>query len=250
MTGPFQDHFSARAAGYAVFRPSYPANLFAWLADASPDRNAAWDCGTGSGQAALGLAPYFRQVVATDASPSQLEHAKAAPGVEYRLAPAEASGLADQSMDLVTVAQALHWFDRPKFFAEAGRVLRPGGLLACWMYNLMQVDSEFDRVVGHLYSEIVGPFWPGDRILLDQDYRTIEFPFPEFEPPSFGMAEEWSFSHVMGYLRTWSAVTRYLNAQGHDPVALVEPDLLATWGPPDRTRVVRWPLVLRVARPN
>ena len=140
--------------------------------------------------------------------------------------------------------------DRPKFFAEARRVLRSGGLLACWMYNVMQVNREFDRLVGHLYSDIVGPFWPGDRILIDHDYRTIEFPFPEFEPPSFEMTEEWSFGHVVGYLRSWSAVTRYLDAKGHDPVALVEPELLAVWGNPDRTRPIRWPLTLRVAKPN
>ncbi len=250
MTGQFQDHFSARAAGYATFRPSYPDQLFEWLAQNSPGRDVAWDCATGSGQAALGLAPFFRRVVATDASPSQLANAKPAPGVEYREAPGEASGLADRSIDLVTVAQALHWLDRPKFFAEAARVLRPRGLLACWMYSVMQVGAEFDRVVLRLYTDIVGPFWPGDRILIDQDYRTIEFPFPEFEPPRFEMIVEWSFGQVMGYLRTWSAVTRYLDANGHDPVALVESDLLAIWGDPSRSRVVRWPLVLRVARPN
>ena len=248
MTGSFQDRFSARAGGYAAYRPSYPAELFRWLAESSPGRDLAWDCGTGTGQAAIGLAPYFGRIVATDASASQLEHAKAAPNIEYRVAPAESSDLGDGSVALVTVAQALHWFDRPRFFAEAGRVLQPGGLLACWMYNMMQVDREFDRLVAHLYTDIVGPFWPGDRVLVDQNYRTIEFPFPEFEPPRFDMAEQWSFPHVVGYLRTWSAVSRYLQDMGHDPVALIEPELLAAWGDPGQTRTIRWPLALRVAR--
>ena len=250
MTGnAFQDHFSARAAGYALFRPSYPAALFRWLADSCPARSVAWDCGTGSGQAALGLAPYFDRIVATDASASQLEHAKAAPNVEYRVAPAESSGLNDRSVDLVSVAQALHWFDRPRFFAEVGRVLRPGGLLACWMYNVMAVSEAVDRVVAHLYTDVVGPFWPGDRVLIDQDYRSIMIPFAEFEPPGFQMAEQWSFEHVVGYLRTWSAVTRYRQAKGHDPVGLIEADLLAAWGDPAQIRPIRFPLTLRVARP-
>ncbi len=248
MTGSFQDHFSARAVGYAAYRPSYPAGLFRWLAESSPGRDLAWDCGTGSGQAAVGLAPYFGRIVATDASASQLEHAKAAPNIEYRVAPAESSGLGDRSVALVTVAQALHWFDRSRFFAEAGRVLRPRGLLACWMYNLMQVDGEFDRLILHLYTDIVGPYWPGDRVLVDQNYRTIELPFPEFEPPSFEMTEQWSFQHVVGYLRTWSAVSRYLKETGRDPVALIEPELLAAWGDPGPTRTIRWPLALRAAR--
>ncbi len=250
MTEGFQDHFSARSAGYAAYRPSYPAALFRWLAESSPGRETAWDSGTGSGQAALGLAPYFRQIVATDASASQLEHAKPAVGVEYRVVPAESSGLGDRSVDLVTVAQALHWFDRPRFFAEVNRVLRPGGLLACWMYNLMEVSPEFDQLVGHLYTDVVGPFWPGDRVLVDQGYRTIEFPGPELTPPTFEMTEQWSLHHLVGYLRTWSAVTRYLKEKGQDPVAMVEPELKAVWGDPDRTRTVRWPLALRVARPN
>jgi ubiquinone/menaquinone biosynthesis C-methylase UbiE len=250
MTAEFQDHFSARAVGYAAYRPSYPAGLFGWLAEASPREDVAWDCATGSGQAALGLAPYFRRIVATDASPAQLEHAKAASNIEYRMATAESSGLGDQSVDLVTVAQALHWFDRHRFFNEARRVLRPGGVLACWMYNRMRVSTDFDRLVGYLYTDIVGPFWPGDRVLVDQDYRTIELPFPELAPPRFEMTEQWSFQHVVGYLRTWSAVTRYLQAKGHDPVALVEPELLAAWGNPDQTRSVCWPLVVRVARPS
>ena len=250
MTGAFQDHFSARAAGYAAYRPSYPAALFEWLAELSPGREAAWDCATGSGQAALGLAPYFRRVVATDASVSQLAHAKAAAGIEYRVAPAESSGLPDRSVDLVTVAQALHWLDRPRFYAEVGRVLRPGGLLACWMYNLIEVTAEFDRLVGRFYTEVVGPFWPGNRVLVDQGYRTVEFPSPELAPPRFEMTEEWTLDHVVGYLGTWSAVTRYLEAKGHDPVALIVPELKAVWGDPGRTRTVRWPLSLRVARPT
>lgn len=248
MSAAFQDHFSSRADRYAVYRPRYPADLYQWLAAQARGRDVAWDCATGNGQAAVGLAPYFAQVIATDASQAQLAHAEQAPNIRYAVATAEASGLADRSVDLVTVAQAAHWFNRPRFFVEVARVARPGALVALWMYNLMETSPEVDTVVGRLYTEIVGPFWPGDRKLIDQDYRPIEVPFPEFEAPRFVMAAEWSVGHALGYLRTWSAVSRYAEARGTDPVALVEAELVEAWGGRDVRRTVRWPLHMRVAR--
>ena len=244
----FQDHFSTRADQYAAFRPMYPAALYQWLASQVIRQEAAWDCATGNGQAALGLAPFFQHVFATDASAAQLAQAAPRDNVEYRVATAESSGLASHSVDLVTVAQSAHWFDRPRFFAEVARVARPGSVLALWMYNLMRSEPAVDRVIGRLYSEIVGPFWPGDRVLIDTDYRTIEIPFPEYEPPVFNMTADWSGDHLLGYLRTWSAVTRYLAAKGHDPVALVEAELLVAWGGRAVVKTVRWPLRLRTAR--
>ena len=248
MSGAFPDHFSARADRYAVFRPTYPAGLYQWLADQVVRHDAAWDCATGNGQAAVGLAPYFGRVFATDASAAQLAQATPVPNIEYTRAPAEASGLADRSVDLVTVAQAAHWFDRARFFVEAARVARPGSVLAIWMYNLMRSEPVVDRIIGRLYRDIVGPFWPGDRVLIDDDYRSITIPFPEFDPPQFAMTAAWTGDHLVGYLRTWSAVNRYVEAKGHDPVALVEEDLLAAWGGPSTVRTVEWPLRVRVAR--
>jgi SAM-dependent methyltransferase len=246
MSG-FEDHFSERAAGYATYRPTYPDGLFEWLASRAPSRRLAWDCATGSGQAVAGLARRFERVVATDASADQLKNARPFPNVEYRVARAEASAIAAGSADLVTVAQALHWLDHRAFFEEVGRVARPGGIVAAWMYNLMQVSPGFDQALARFYSETVGPFWPGDRAYVDQGYRTIRIPFRELAPPPFAMEADWSLDHLLGYLRTWSAVARYAKARGHDPVALVAPELASHWGGPDQVRRVRWPIALRVA---
>ena len=247
-SAPFQDHFSAQADAYARYRPDYPAALFAWLASVSPDRDRAWDCATGSGQAAVALAAHFEQVVATDASADQLRHAFDHPRVRYAVAPAEASGLEDASVSLITVAQALHWFDRPAFFREAERVLRPGGVLAAWMYRLFTVSDEVDRAVWRLYTDIVGPYWPGDRKLIDQEYAGITLPFEHLAPPRFDMEKRWTMDDVLGYLGTWSAVRRYRDHRGEDPVAPWKDELAAAWGAPGSVRTVRWPLTLLVSR--
>lgn len=244
----FKDHFSGGAASYARFRPVYPPALFEWLAGLVPARDVAWDCATGNGQAAVGLAAHFGRVIATDASERQIAHARPDPRIEYRVALAEASGLPDRSVALVTVAQALHWLDRPRFYAEARRVLRPGGVLAVWCYNLLAVDAAVDEVVTRFYRETVGPWWTPDRALVDQGYRTIEFPFAELPAPAFAMAAEWTLADLEGYLRTWSAVQRYRAERGEDPVAALRGELGAAWGRPESPRAVRWPLHFRVGR--
>ena len=247
MSG-FQDHFSSGAAAYAEFRPTYPAPLFEWIANQCAGRDVAWDCATGNGQAARGLSPLFATVIATDASAPQIANAAARPNVDYRVAPADASGLADRSVDLVTVAQALHWFDRPRFYAEVKRVTRPGGRLAVWMYNLLHVDPPIDAVVEKLYAEILSGFWPANRWLVDQSYAPIEFPFAEIPAPAFAMSADWRLGDLLGYLRTWSGSQRYQAERGEDPVALVEPDLAALWGDPAGVRSIAWPLVIRAGR--
>jgi len=240
------DHFSAVADGYARYRPGYPPALFDWLASLPARRRLAWDCATGSGQAAGGLAAHFRRVVATDSSASQIAQAAPHPGVEYRVAPAEASGLPDAGVDLVTVAQALHWLDLPAFYAEARRALAPGGTIAAWCYNLLDVEPRVNAVIGRYYSRVVGEYWPPERRLLEAGYRTLPFPFLELEPPPFEMSAGWTLDHLLGYLGTWSATQRYRRVRGADPVALVAGDLRAAWGDPEEARRVRWPLYLRV----
>lgn len=243
----FKDHFSGHAADYARYRPDYPAALFAWLAEIAPARDRAWDCATGNGQAALALAEHFGAVVATDASETQVASAFAHPRVAYRVAPAEASGLEDASVSLITVAQALHWFDIPAFWAEADRVLRPGGVVAVWAYHLFRCTPEVDAVVDRLYSDVVGPYWPPDRKLIEEGYP-ITLPFPRVEPPPFEMTKRWTLDDLTGYLRTWSSSRRYFEAKGADPVALVAPELEAAWGDPAEARELRWPLLLHVGR--
>ena len=244
----FPDHFSAASADYARFRPDYPDRLFAALADRAPGRRRAWDCATGSGQAAGGLARHFAQVIATDASARQIESARHHRRVAYRVAAAEDSGLPDESVELVAVAQALHWFDRSRFWPEARRVLSPRGVIAVWCYDLLSIGPQIDAVVGRLYRDIVGPYWPPERVLTEQRYRTIEFPFAEEVLPPFRMEKRWSLPGLVGYLRTWSAARRYAEAQGVDPIGLVLPDLQKVWGPPERVRRVRWDLAVRLGR--
>jgi len=240
------DHFSAVADGYARYRPGYPTALYDWLASLPAGRALAWDCATGSGQAAAGLAERFRRVAATDFSPAQIARAAPRPGVEYRVAPAEASGLPAAAADLVTVAQALHWFDLPAFYAEARRVLAPGGAVAAWCYNLLDTGPRINAVIGRYYSQVVGEYWPPERRLLEAGYRTLPFPFREIEAPRFEMTAEWTLDHLLGYLGTWSATERYRRVRGEDPLALVADGLRAAWGDPEEARRVRWPLYLRV----
>ena len=247
MSG-FKDHFSSASERYAAYRPDYPAALFAWLAGQCAEQALAWDCATGSGQAALGLAPHFRRVVATDASAEQIRHAAPHPLVDYRVAPAEASGLPDCSADLVTVAQAAHWFDLPRFHAEAARVLTPGGIVALWGYGRMVLPGGMDARLQRFYAETVGPYWPPERTLIDDAYRSLDFPFAEIQPPSFAIEVEWTLPRLMDYLSTWSSVKRYQAARGCDPLPALMAELAPGWGDPETARKLQWPLFLRVGR--
>lgn len=247
MSG-FHDHFSGHAADYRKYRPDYPAELFAWLAMQAPDREMAWDCGTGNGQAAVGLSPHFRKVVATDASAKQVAEAEPRPNIEYYAAPAEASGLADGSIDLVTVAQALHWFDFPRFFDEVRRVCRPGGLFAAITYNLPRVDERCDTLLERFQYQIVGPYWPPERRHVDANYETIHVPFPRIETPRFELTRHWNLGEVMGYLSTWSATKKFVEVKGFDPVDSLSADFAKAWGDPSEVKRVRWTLRLLAGR--
>jgi len=244
----FADHFSGVSAGYAAFRPRYPDALFDLLAEAAPAREAAWDCATGNGQAALGLARCFAHVIATDASEAQIAQATPHPRVTYRVAPAEDSGLADRSMDLVAAAQAVHWFDRPRFWAEARRVLRPGGVVAVWTYRLFSIAAELDAIVRRFYQDTVGPFWPPERKLTEERFHTIEFPFAEFAVPEFTIERRLTLEDVAGYIRTWSATRGFIERHGRDPVEDLATELAPVWGDPRTPRLARWPVAVRAGR--
>lgn len=166
----------------------------------------------------------------------------------YRVAPAEDSGLETETVDLVTVAQALHWFDRPRFYAEVGRVLAPGGVIAVWSYQLASVDTRVDRVIRHFHHDVVGAYWPPERALVERGYASLSFPFAEISPPPFLMEETWDLAQLVGYLGTWSAVALYREKTRDDPIERVRPGLERAWGDPEGPRVVRWPLSLRAGR--
>jgi SAM-dependent methyltransferase len=242
----FKDHFSGHAAQYARARPTYPEALFDWLAANAPARDLAWDCACGNGQASRPLARRFARVVATDASAAQIGQAEAAPGVEYRVAREDGSGLPDGAVDLAVVAQALHWLEPARYFPEARRVLKPGGLCAVWGYELMTVAPAVDARVGRFYRETVGAWWPPERRLLEEGYRTVPFPFAELAAPALRMSLEWDLPALLAYLRTWSAVQRWMKDHpGRDPVGELAPALAEAWGDPATPREVVWPLALR-----
>lgn len=245
----FKDHFSKLAEQYAEFRPRYPNALFDYLARTAPARTRAWDCACGNGQATTDLADRFDAVIATDASAKQIAAAAQHPRVTYGVARAEQCGLEDASVDLITVAQSLHWFDLPPFYAECERVLRPGGLLAVWTYGVPRLnDASLDPLLQKYYWETVGKYWPPERRHVESGYRTLSFPFTEIPPPSFSMRVDWPLPQLLGYLRSWSATSRYVEAHGADPVVPLGEELSALWGDPQRARTVSWPLSMRVGR--
>jgi len=241
--------FSTVAREYANFRPGYPPELFTWLARISPSRETVWDCGCGSGQASVALAEQFAAVHATDVSPEQIAAAKPHPRVRYSVAPAEHSCLPAHSMDLVTVAQALHWFDVNAFYAEAARVARPGALLAVWNYPRPQfVDAELDRRFFAFYTEVVGPYWPPERRHIESWYRTLPFPFEEVETPGFGIELSWNPEQVAGYVSSWSATVRYRKALGKDPVPMLRESLAAAWPANGASVPMRMPIGIRIGK--
>jgi SAM-dependent methyltransferase len=221
--------------------------LFRYLASIAPGNQLAWDCATGNGQAAGALAEVFERVIATDASERQIVNAEAHARVQYRVAAAEKSGIEPQTVDLVTVAQALHWFDLEKFDTEARRVLKPRGVVAAWAYKLAQIEPAIDAVVNHYYSDVVGRYWPPERGLVEK-FEELVFPFPEIVAPPFEMTAEWNAERLLGYLRTWSATQRFMAANQRDPLKDVEEDLRSAWGDADQRRRVVWPVTVRVAR--
>jgi Methyltransferase domain len=243
----FKDLFSRDSLSYARFRPRYPRELIEWVAGLPRARSLAWDCATGNGQAAALLAGYFGRVVGTDASLTQLRAARREAKVSYVAALAEATPLAARQVDLVTVAQALHWLDLPGFFAEIDRVAAPGAALAIWGYARLRAAPALDALIDRFHDETVGPYWSSERKLVDEGYRSFQLPISEVSAPPLAIEATLTVGELLGYLRTWSAVGKYQSVHGRDPVAALEPELAACWGPAASRRVV-WPLFVRAGR--
>jgi len=240
----FQDHFSGRAELYSQFRPTYPDALFGWVAGLVERRDVVWDCATGSGQAATGLVRYFNRVIATDASEKQISMALPDASIEYRVATASDSGLDDDSVDMVTVAQAIHWLDHASFYAEARRVTRRGAAIVVWAYGDPIIDDPELHAIVHAYNRgTIEACWRPERNLILDGLRTIPFPFREVAAPALTMQQDWTLAQLAGYLRTWSATAAYVEQQGGDPVGVVEEDLSRSWG--SGRHNIRWPLHIR-----
>jgi SAM-dependent methyltransferase len=237
------DRFSAQAAQYARYRIDYPAELYEFLLSHTAQRQQAWDCATGNGQVAAVLATHFRHVEATDISAAQLEQAAQQPNITYQKAAAEHTPFA-ATFDLITVAQAVHWFDADAFNQEVRRVARPGATVAEWGYGLVQVHETLDPLIRQFYAETMRPYWDENRWHIDDEYARIPFPFEAVQHARFEVRRQWSAEWFLNYLRTWSSVVKYEKQHGQDPVLLVADELTQLWGAQERE--VTFPVFLRL----
>lgn len=244
----FEDHFSQQAREYARYRPQYPRELFVYLASISPRHQLAWDCGTGNGQAARELARYFDCVIATDASADQIAQAVAHERIDYRVGRADEVIFEPGSVDLVSAAMAIHWFDLEQFYQVVRQAVRPDGILAAWMYHLPEIDPAIDPILKHFYADVLAGYWPELFHFIDERYRTLPFPFEEVKPPEFEIQTKWELDQLVGFLDSWSATRRYQNERGQHPVSIIWQELSEKWGEPIQRRTIRWPLYLRVGR--
>ena len=249
MKANFNDQFSAHARTYANARPDYPADLFLYLSSLCEQHELAWDCATGNGQAAKSLAKDFARVIATDASAEQIQQAPAVENVEYRRVAAEEQFLPADSVDLVVVAQALHWFDIAAFFENVDCVLKVGGVLAVWTYGLPKINDPIDRLVQKLYADILDDYWPAERRIVEQAYANVDFPYREIAGEEFKMSRRWSLAQLSDFIMSWSAVQRYMEKQGSNPLQSLDPELREAWGTdPQQAVEVQWPMVLKLGR--
>jgi SAM-dependent methyltransferase len=244
----FLDYFSTQASEYVKYRPRYPEELFEYLAATTPEHELAWDCGTGNGQVALSLTNYFEHIYATDASEKQISHALPHERIDYQVTPAEHTFIPASSIDLITVGQALHWFNLEQFYQEVRRVLKPRGVIAVWCYGFLAIPDATEQLnqVLQEYYQTVEQFWPVQRELVNKHYQTISFPFAELNPPKFSMTTEWNVEQLIGYLGTWSATQKFIEQRGVDAIAKLTHRLATTWSSPQETKLISWPLSLRV----
>ena len=242
-----KDNFSTQSDQYARYRPTYPTELFAFLNDLIPIKEAAWDCGTGNGQVAFELAKTFQNVFATDISAAQIENATRANNIEYSVQPAESTNFANNMFNLVTVAQAIHWFLFEAFYNEVKRTAKPGAFLCVIGYGTLTVNEQIDRLINHFYENIIGPYWDAERKYIDEAYTTIPFPFKEIATPLFVNSLHWNLQHLIGYLNTWSAVKHFIKQNGYNPVDALQNELTLIWGG-EASRTVQFPLLLRIGQ--
>ena len=242
-----KDNFTARSELYKKFRPVYPDELYNFLMGLVATKNTAWDCGTGNGQLALGLAKYFKEVYATDISEKQISNAVKENNIFYKVESAERTSFPDNFFDLITVAQAIHWFNFDAFYREVKRTIKTGGVLAVTGYGLVRIDEQTDKIINKFYCEVIGCYWNKERKYVDENYQTIPFPFKEIKTPSLINTFQWTFEQLTGYLQTWSAVQHFIKANNKDPVEIIYEELKNAWGN-DPIKTIRFPILLRVAK--
>ena len=244
------DHFSSNSREYSFSRPTYPDDLYRYLSDIAPNKDMAWDCATGNGQAAIGLCKYFKNVIASDASKGQLEHRFNRNNILYEMFPAEKADIQENSVDLITVAQAAHWFDLDRFYKEVTRISKSNGVLAIWSYGMHKIDNDIDKISEKLNvgGNVLGRYWPRETDYVKEDYKTIPFPFKEISSPKFEMTVNWNLDDLVCYMQTWSAVKRFSTEKKFNPLSLIMEELEIFWGERDKRKVVKWDINLRVGK--
>ena len=245
-----KDNFSTESDKYARYRPSYPREFYHYLETIVTGNENAWDCATGNGQVAEKIASVFQTVFATDISQQQISNAIQLPNIHYSIQPAEDTNFGNNFFDLVVVAQAVHWFDFKKFYTEVERTCRKNARLAIIGYGRLRTDPKVEEVIEKLYTDIVGIYWDKERRYVEEDYKTIPFPFEEITAPPFRSTYEWTIEHLLGYLGTWSAVKHYAkHNNGSNPVTLIREELTDAWGATEK-RIVHFPLLTRIGKVN
>ncbi len=225
----FKDYFSIQSKEYSKYRPKYPDELFSYLSSLVSEHSTAWDCATGNGQAAIGLEPFFDKIIATDASSSQIEQAELHPKIEYHTATAENSGLESDSINLLTVATAIHWINTDIFYPEAKRIIKNGGVLAVWTYSESYVNEEVDKIYNKLSKDILAEYWPVENNKAWKFEEAVNLPFENIETPEFEIKLKWDFNEYINYLLTWSSTQNYIRETGKNPIDIVYDDFLAAW---------------------
>lgn len=224
------DNFSSGSDSYAAYRPQSPQAIFDFLYSKVQNFNTAWDCGTGNGQVAIRLAERFDKVYGTDISAQQLQLAQQRDNIFYLQERAESTTLPDRSIDLITIAQAIHWFDFDAFYKEVKRVATADGFIAAWTYNVIRLTPAVNEVIDHLYWDITRPYWDPERDHVDSGYASVPFPFYEVQAPEIFIDTEWTLPQLTGYLGTWSGLKNYIAKTGQDPLAMVAEALQKAWG--------------------
>lgn len=244
----FKDYFSAQSKEYSLYRPKYPAELFEYLSSIAPEHELAWDCATGNGQAAVGLVPFFKKIIATDASPKQLEYAISEPAITYKRALAEESGLPSESVDLLTVATAIHWIDTERFYPEVRRILKPRGVIAVWLYDHCRIEENIDLISIEYSENTVGQYWPIENRKAWDFEKSVDFPFEKISAPEFLLKVNWDLNEYLKYLHTWSSTQNYIAKTGKDPIEDLRKKLKDTWKNENEKKEVTWKLVMKVGR--
>ncbi|HWA33327.1 MAG TPA: class I SAM-dependent methyltransferase [Cyclobacteriaceae bacterium] len=241
-----KDRFSKQASAYAAFRPTYPKALYDFLVSHVDTRSKAWDCATGNGQVAKDLAPYFKEVHATDISVEQIKKAAAGDNIFYSVCPAEKTPFPDNTFDLITVGQAVHWFEFDAFYAEVRRVAKKNSVIAMWGYGLLKINPGIDVIISDFYVNVIGRYWDPERRHIDQYYKSIPFPFEEIQSPEFAFSFSWTISELEGYLNTWSSVQKFIQTNEYNPVESLMQRIVPLWK--DEKMMVSFPLFMKVGR--